>query len=325
LFLIFLFYFLIDTVVFSSYDGGWLLPPKKQMSIQEDSWFVKGASSLDWGMKNRLARIFSRDTGKTVMLAIDHGYFEGPAAGLEQVDRSIVPFLDHADALMATRGVVRTSIPPSFTHGVVLRASGGASVLKELSNEKIAVDVEDALRLNAAGLAVTVFIGGEYETQTVHNLTTLVDLGNRHGIPVLAVTVITDEAKGDAKYYRMACRICAELGAHFVKTYYVDKDFDSVVASCPAPVVVAGGNKLPEFEALTMTHRAMQAGAAGMDMGRNIFQAEAPAAMIQAVRAVVHGGETPKKAFELYASLKNDRKGPRAGVPSKAPSRASVK
>lgn len=294
------------------------------MSIHENGWSVKGGSSLDWGMKNRLARIFSRDSGKTVMLAIDHGYFEGPAAGLEQVDKSIVPLLDHADALMATRGVLRTSIPPSFTHGVVLRASGGPSVLKDLSNERIAVDVEDALRLNVAGLAVSVYIGAEYETQTVHNMTRLVDLGNRHGIPVLAVTCVTDEAMGDAKYYRMACRICAELGAHFIKTYFVDKDFDSVVAGCPAPVVVAGGAKLPEFEALTMTHRAMQAGAAGMDMGRNIFQSEAPAAMIQAVRAVVHAGETPKKAFELYESLKNDVKMPPIGPRSHARPRASV-
>jgi putative autoinducer-2 (AI-2) aldolase len=293
------------------------------MSIQENGWLVKGSSSLDWGMKNRLARIFSRDTGKTVMLAIDHGYFEGPEVGLEQVDRSIVPFLDHADALMATRGVLRTSIPPSFGRGVVLRATGGPSILKELSNERIAVDVEDALRLNVAGLAVTVFIGGQYETQTVHNLTRLADLGNRHGIPVLAVTVTMDPAMEDAKYYRMACRICAELGAHFVKTYFVDRDFDSVISSCPVPVVVAGGAKLPEFEALTMTHRAMQAGAAGMDMGRNIFQSEAPAAMIQAVRAVVHSGETPKRAFELYESLKNGGKVPRAAA-SKAHPRASV-
>jgi 3-hydroxy-5-phosphonooxypentane-2,4-dione thiolase len=281
---------------------------EKNMSIQQNDNSIKGSSSLDWGMKSRLARIFSRETGKTVMLAIDHGYFEGPEVGLEQVDRSIVPFLDHADALMATRGVVRSSIPPSFHRGLVLRATGGPSILKELSNERIAVDVEDALRLNVAGLAVTVFVGGEYETQTVHNLTRLVDVGNRHGIPVLAVTVTMDPALEDAKYYRMSCRICAELGAHFVKTYFVDKDFDSVISSCPVPVVVAGGNKLPEFDALTMTHRCMQAGAAGMDMGRNIFQAESPAAMIQAVRAVVHSGETPKKAFDLYQTLKNGAK-----------------
>jgi len=290
------------------------------MSNHENGSCVKGASSLDWGMKNRLARIFRRQSGKTVMLAIDHGYFEGPAAGLEKVDESIAPFAEYADALMATRGVVRTSIPSSFTQAVVLRASGGASVLKELSNERIALDLEDALRLNASGLAVTVFIGGQYETQTVQNMTRLVDLGNRHGVPVLAVTGVVDESMGDAKYYRMACRICAELGAHFVKTYFVE-NFDSVVSGCPAPVVVAGGNKVPELDALTMTHRAMQAGAAGMDMGRNIFQAEAPAAMIQAVRAVVHDGETPKKAYELYRSLKNGAKGDRVG--SKALPRTS--
>jgi 3-hydroxy-5-phosphonooxypentane-2,4-dione thiolase len=275
------------------------------MSMNGNGGPVKGGSFLDWGMQNRLARIFNHQSGKTVMLAIDHGYYEGTTPGLEQVDRSIVPFLDHADALMATRGVLRTSIPPSFTHAVVLRASGGPSVLKELSNEKIAVDMEDALRLNVAGLAVTVFIGAEYETQTVHNMTRLVDLGNRHGVPILAVTGLVGEAMGDAKYFRIACRLCAELGAHFVKTYFVDDDFDSVVSSCPVPIVVAGGNKVSAFQALTMTHRAMQAGAAGMDMGRNIFQSEAPAAMIEAVRAVVHGGETPKKALELYESLKN--------------------
>lgn len=275
------------------------------MSITENSGPVKGGSFLDWGMQNRLARIFSRESGKTVMLAIDHGYYEGATPGLEQVNRSIVPLLDHADALMATRGVVRSSIPPTFTHAVVLRASGGPSILKELSNEKIALDMEDALRLNAAALAVTVFIGGEYETQTVQNMTTLVDLGNRNGVPILAVTGFVDEAILDAKYLRIACRLSAELGAHFVKTYFVEDGFDSVVSTCPVPIVVAGGNKVSALQALTMTHRAMQAGAAGMDMGRNIFQSDAPAAMIEAVRAVVHGGETPKKALELYESLKN--------------------
>ena len=273
--------------------------------MNEHGGSIKGGSFLDWGMQNRLARIFNRQSGKTVMLAIDHGYCEGATPGLEQVDQSIVPLLDHADALMATRGVLRTSIPPSFTNAVVLRASGGASVLKDLSNERIAVDMEDGLRLNVASLAVTVFIGAEFETQTVHNMTRLVDLGNRHGVPILAITGLVDETMGDAKYFRIACRLCAELGAHFVKTYFVEDDFDSVVASCPVPIVVAGGNKLPALQALTMTYRAMQAGAAGVDMGRNIFQSEAPAAMIEAVRAVVHGGETPMQAVALYESLKN--------------------
>jgi putative autoinducer-2 (AI-2) aldolase len=280
-------------------------PWKRNISMNEYGGSVKGGCFLDWGMQNRLARIFNRQSGKTVMLAIDHGYYEGTTPGLEQVDQSIVPLLDHADALMATRGILRTSIPPSFTQAVVLRASGGASALKELSNEKIAVDMEDGLRLNVAGLAVTVFVGGEYETQTVHNMTRLVDLGNRHGVPILAVTGLVDEAMGNAKYFRIACRLCAELGAHFVKTYFVEDDFESVVASCPVPIVVAGGNKVPALQALTMTYRAMQAGAAGMDMGRNIFQSEAPDAMIEAVRAVVHGGETPMKAIALYESLKN--------------------
>ena len=274
--------------------------------MNENGGSIKGTRFLDWGMQNRLARIFNRQSGKTGMLAIDHGYYEGATSGLEQVGQSIVPLLDHADALMVTRGILRTSIPPSFTQAVVLRASGGASSLKELSNEKIAVDIEDGLRLNVASLAVTVYIGAEYETQTVHNMTRLVDLGNRHGVPILAVTGLVNEGMGDAKYFRIACRLCAELGAHFVKTYYVEDDFESVVASCPVPIVVAGGNKVPVLQALTMTYRAMQAGAAGMDMGRNIFQSEAPAAMIEAVRAIVHGGETPTKAVALYESLKND-------------------
>jgi putative autoinducer-2 (AI-2) aldolase len=274
--------------------------------MDEHARAIRGGRFLDWGIQNRLARIFNPQTGKTVMLAIDHGYSEGSTPGLERVDQSIVPLLDQVDALMATRGVLRTSIPPSFTRGVVLRATGGASALKEISNERITMDIEDGLRLNAACLAVTVFIGAEYETQTVHNMTQLVDMGSRHGVPVLAVTGLVDESKGDAKYFRIACRICAELGAHIVKTYFVEQDFESVVASCPVPIVVAGGCKVPVLQALTMTHRAMQAGAAGVDMGRNIFQSEAPAAMIEAVRSVVHGGETPAKAAELYESLKND-------------------
>lgn len=286
--------------------------------------FVKGTSSLDWGMKNRLARIFNPETGMTVMLAIDHGYFEGPTNGLEQVDVSIVPLLAYTDALMVTRGVLRTSIPTSFPHAIVLRASGGPSVLKDPSNEMIAIDMEEALRLNAAALAVGVYFGSQFETQTVHNLTRLVDLGNRHGVPVLAVTGIHEETDHDAQYFRMACRICAEMGAHLVKTYYVDEGFDKVIASCPIPVVIAGGKKVPEMQALTMAYRAVQEGASGVDMGRNIFQSDAPSAMIQAVRAVVHGGETPKKAFEFYRLLKEGGDAGQIAVPSEVRPPVSV-
>jgi 3-hydroxy-5-phosphonooxypentane-2,4-dione thiolase len=267
-------------------------------------FFLKGSASLDWGMQNRLARIFNPNSGRTTMLAIDHGYFQGPTTGLERVDLNIVPLLPHADALMLTRGILRSTIPSSFNHGIVLRASGGPSILKELSNEQIAVDIEDAARLNVAAVAVQVYVGGEFETQTIHNLTRLVDLGNRFGIPVLGVTAVGKELTRDARYLRLACRICAELGAHLVKTYYVAEGFETVTASCPVPVVMAGGKKLPELEALKMAYRAVQEGAAGVDMGRNIFQSEAPTAMIQAVRRVVHEQAKPEEAFDYYRSQK---------------------
>jgi 3-hydroxy-5-phosphonooxypentane-2,4-dione thiolase len=271
-------------------------------------FFLKGSNALDWGMQNRLARIFNPVSGRTVMLAIDHGYFQGPTSGLERVDVNIVPLVPFSDALMLTRGILRTTIPSASAKGIVLRASGGPSILKELSNEQIAVDIEDAIRLNVAALAVQVFIGGEFETQSVHNMTRLVDLGNRYGMPILGVTAVGKNMTRDARYFRLACRICAELGAHVIKTYYIPEDFETVTASCPVPVVMAGGKKLPELEALEMAYRAVSEGAAGVDMGRNIFQSDAPAAMIQAVRSVVHDHAKPAEAFKLYETLKKDSK-----------------
>ncbi|MEN8232356.1 MAG: 3-hydroxy-5-phosphonooxypentane-2,4-dione thiolase [Thermodesulfobacteriota bacterium] len=276
-------------------------------STKTEGFFLKGSNSLDWGMKNRLSRIFNPETGRTVMLAIDHGYFQGPTAGLERIDLSILPIAPYADTLMLTRGILRSVVPPSYTRPIVLRASGGPSILKELSNEQIAVDMEDALRLNAAALAVQVFIGGEYETQSVHNMTRLVDMGMRYGMPILAVTAVGTEMKRSSRYFRLACRICAELGAQYVKTYYIPKGFESVTASCPVPIVMAGGKKMPEIDALTMAYNAVQEGAAGVDMGRNIFQAESPAAMIQAVGATVHENLPPAKAHEMYLDLKNKK------------------
>jgi putative autoinducer-2 (AI-2) aldolase len=269
---------------------------------------LRGSNSLDWGFKNRLSNIFQPETGRTVMLAIDHGYFLGPTAGLERVDLTIVPLLPYADTLMCTRGILRSTIPPTFTKGIVLRSSGGPSILKELSNEEIAVDVEDAIRLNVAAMAVQVFIGGEQETKSVHNMTRLVDVGNRYGIPVLGVTAVGKEMVRDAKYMRLAARICAELGAAYVKTYYVAKGFETVTASCPVPIVIAGGKKLPEPDALKMAYNAIQQGAAGVDMGRNIFQSEAPTAMIQAVRKVVHEKMKPHEAYDVYQALKGGKK-----------------
>lgn len=277
------------------------VPPRKE------AFFLKGSTALDWGMQNRLAQVFRPESGRTLMLAIDHGYFQGPTSGLERVDVNIVPLAPYADALMLTRGMLRTTIPPSYDRGVVVRASGGPSVLKELSNEQLAVDIEDAVRMNAAALAVQVFIGGEYETQSIQNLTRLVDMGNRYGIPVLGVTAVGRDMVRDARYLRLACRIAAELGAHFVKTYYVDEGFQTVTASCPVPVVMAGGKKLPEIDALTMAYKAVNEGAAGVDMGRNIFQSEAPLAMIQAVSKVVHENMKPTEAFDLFQTLKNEQ------------------
>lgn len=277
-----------------------------EIPMESHGFFLKGAHSLDWGMKNRLSRIFNPKTGRTLMLAIDHGYFQGPTTGLERIDLSIVPLAPYADALMLTRGILRTSFPPTISNPIVMRCSGGPSILKELSNEELAVDIEDAIRMNVSAITLQVFIGGEFETRSVHNMTRLVDMGLRYGIPVMAVTAVGKDMVRDAKYFRLACRMCAELGAQFVKTYYVPEGFETVTASCPVPIVMAGGKKLPELEALTMAYNAVDQGAAGVDMGRNIFQAEAPKAMIQAVARVVHEKMRPKAALEVYETLKNE-------------------
>lgn len=261
---------------------------------------LKGCGALDWGMQSRLARVFRPDTRRTVMLAIDHGYFQGPTTGLERVDLTILPLLPYADALMTTRGMVRSTVPPASRTPIVLRASGGPSILRELSDERIAVGMEDAARINAAAVAVQVFVGGEFETQSVRNMTRLVDAGQRYGIPVLAVTAVGQELTRDARYLRLATRMCAELGAHFVKTYYCEPGFETVTAACPVPLVMAGGKKLPERDALTMAYRAIENGAAGVDMGRNIFQSDTPRAMIRAVGAVVHESLKPEDAYEQY-------------------------
>jgi 3-hydroxy-5-phosphonooxypentane-2,4-dione thiolase len=275
---------------------------------KNEPFFLKGSNSLDWGMKNRLSRIFNPKSGKTVMLAIDHGYFQGPTTGLERVDVTIPPLLPYADTLMLTRGILRTIISPTFDKGIVLRSSGGPSILSDLSNEQIAIDIDEAIRLNVAAMAVQVFIGGAMETQSVHNMTRLVDMGNRYGIPTLGVTAVGKEMSRDAKYMRLASRIIAELGVSYVKTYYTPKYFDTVVASCPVPIVIAGGKKLPELDALTMAYNAIQDGAAGVDMGRNIFQSESPVAMIKAIRKVVHEREKPKAAYDFFMTEKHESK-----------------
>src|SRR5512143_2235162 len=260
-----------------------------------------------WGIKNRLSRIIRPD-GRTVMLAVDHGYFLGPTSGLEDAGRTIGPLLPYADALMPTRGVLRTSVDASTDTPIVLRVSGGNSILSELSNEGITVAMEDAVRLNVSAVALSIYVGSPNEKQTLLNLTKLIDEGHRYGIPVLAVTAVGKDMARDARYLALCCRIAAELGAHFVKTYYCD-GFEKVVKTCPVPLVMAGGKKLPEPDALELTYNAIKRGAAGVDMGRNIFQADDPVAMIQAVRAVVHENASPQRAFDLYKALGKKKAG----------------
>ncbi len=260
---------------------------------------------MDWGMKNRINRIIKPKTGKTVMLAVDHGYFQGPTTRLENPRKTITPLLPYADALMLTRGVLRTSVDPECDTPMVLRVSGGTSMVGEtLSNETITTSFEEAIRLNVSGVAISVFVGTEHEHQTLANLSKLVDMGEEAGIPVLAVTAVGREMVRDARYLGLASRIAAELGAHIVKTYYTE-GFHKVVEGCPVPVVMAGGKRGPEIDALTMTRAAIDEGAVGVDMGRNIWQSDHPIPMINAVRAVVHEGYSPQEALDLFNELKS--------------------
>jgi putative autoinducer-2 (AI-2) aldolase len=255
---------------------------------------------MNWGMANRLARIIKPD-GRAVMLAVDHGYFLGPTSGLEEPRKTIEPLLPHADSIMLTRGVLRTSVDPKSDRPVVLRVSGGTSILKELSNEEITVSIDDCIRLNVSAMALSIFIGSEFEKETLVSLARLVDEGEKYGIPVLAVTAVGKDMARDVRYLGLACRIAAELGAHIVKTYYCD-DFEQLIESCPIPVIVAGGKKISEMEALDLTYNSVKRGAVGVDMGRNIFQSDCPVGMIQAVRAIVHENISPKEAYKIYES-----------------------
>jgi putative autoinducer-2 (AI-2) aldolase len=263
---------------------------------------------MDWGMKNRLSRIIKPETGHTVMLAVDHGYFLGPITKLENARKTIEPLLPYADALMLTRGILRTSVEPENSIPVVLRVSGGTSIIGEdLSNEEITTSMEEAVRLNAAAVALSIFVGTEHERQTLVNLSALVDRGMEYGIPVLAVTAVGKElGKRDVRFLSLSCRIAAELGASFVKTYYCD-EFEKVVEACPVPLVIAGGPKLEtELDAMKLAFDAVQKGAAGVDMGRNIWQSEFPVAMIKAVRSVVHDGASPEEAMDVFKKGKEE-------------------
>lgn len=261
---------------------------------------------MDWGKKNRLSRIIKPSTGRTVMLAVDHGYFLGPTSGLEEPGKTVKPLLPYADTLMLTRGVLRNCVDPGSDVPVVLRVSGGTSILGNLADEGQTVSIEDALRLNVAGVALSIFVGSDLEKQTLLGLADLVDQAQDYGVPVLAVTAVGKDMVRDARYLGLASRIAAELGVDFVKTYYCDEDFDKVVTNCPVPIVIAGGKKIEEKAALELAHNAISEGAVGVDMGRNIFQSDHPVAMIRAVREVVHNDMTPDKAFELFNELSKE-------------------
>jgi putative autoinducer-2 (AI-2) aldolase len=258
---------------------------------------------MDYGMKNRLFRIFNPKTKKTVMLAVDHGYFQGPTTGLRDLKKTVTPLIPFADCLFITRGMLRTCIDPLAQVSVCLRVSGGPSILGELSNEDITTSLEEAIRLNAAGVGMSIYVGAPNEDRTIANLGRLINEAQRFGIPVLAVTAVGREMGRDERYLGLACRIAAEMGANFVKTYYCE-DFYKVVEACPVPIVMAGGKKIPEKDALKMTENAIKEGASGVDMGRNIFQSDSPVGMIKAVRAIVHKGISAEEAYEIYLKYK---------------------
>jgi len=255
---------------------------------------------MDFGTKNRLSRIIKPKTGKTVMLAVDHGYFQGPTTGLTDLKKTVTPLIPYADCLFITRGMLRTCIDPRSDVSICLRVSGGPSILGELSNEDITTSMEEAIRLNAFGVGMSIFVGARNEDRTISNLGRLVNEAERYGMPVLAVTAVGKEMGRDARYLALACRMAAEIGAHFVKTYYCD-DFYKLVEGCPVPIVMAGGKKIPERDALKMTADVIKEGASGVDMGRNIFQSDNPVGMIKAVRAIVHKGASVEEAFEIYS------------------------
>jgi 3-hydroxy-5-phosphonooxypentane-2,4-dione thiolase len=277
---------------------------------------MRGVTIMDWGMKNRMARIINPKTGRAVMLAFDHGYFLGPTHKLEVPRETITPLLPYADTIMLTRGVLRSSVDPESCANMVLRVSGGSSIVgPDLSDEGLTTSFRDAIRLNAAGVGISVFIGSEHEKQTLLNLARLVDKGEDYGIPVLGITAVGKELeKRDARYLALSCRICAELGTHIVKTYYCE-DFEKVTASCPVPVVIAGGPKLEtEMDVFEMTYNAIRQGAVGVDMGRNIWQNDHPVAVIRAIRSIVHENGSPRQAHDLFLTLKNEETKKVAGV-----------
>jgi len=264
------------------------------------NFHVKGAANLDWGMKKHLTNIFNPKSGNTVMFAFDHGYFMGSVSGLERLDILIPQLIDHVDVLMATRGALRTCVKPNFRKGIALRVSAGSSMINDdLSREIVSVDIEDAIRMNADCLAVQAFIGARGQLLSLNNLSKVINAGSSYSIPTLGVIAVGKNMERTSQYFKLATRIVAEVGANIVKTYYCD-DFEEVVAACPVPIVVAGGKKLSEKDALTMAYNSIQGGAKGLDMGRNIFQSQHPVVMADAIGKIVHNKYTDKEAWEFF-------------------------
>lgn len=263
---------------------------------------------MDWGMKNRLERLIPN--GKCFFMPIDHGYFQGPTSCLENPGETIKPLLPYFDALFVTRGVLRAGICPKIDKPIILRVSGGTSMAgKDLANECLTTSIEEIIRVNASAVGLSVFVGSEYEHQTLNNLSKMVNECENYGIPVMAVTAVGKELeKRDARYLGLATRICAELGARIVKTYWCE-DFDKVVKGCPVPVVIAGGPKCEtEKEVFEFVHDGMQKGAIGVNLGRNVWQSAQPAAMAAALRAIIHENASVKKAQEIFNEVKKGKK-----------------
>lgn len=277
---------------------------REHIPYENKPFFLKGMGHADWGMKSRLSQIFDPKDGKTVMLAFDHGYIMGPTSGLERLDLDIKDLVEEVDVLMATRGALKTCIEPNHNKGIALRSTAGSSVLDDdMSHEVLAVDIEDAIRMNASCIAVQTFIGASGEKESIDNLCKAVDMGNKYGIPVLGVVAVGKQMERTTEFFLLATRMLAEFGASIVKTYYCD-NFEQVVAACPVPIVIAGGKKLPELEALQMVDKAIKAGAAGVDMGRNVFQAENPKMMARAIKMIVHENHSAEEAYQFYINNK---------------------
>ncbi len=276
--------------------------------FKNEGFYIKGAEHADWGIKNRLSNIFRKDSGNTVMLAFDHGYIMGPTSGLERVDLSIAPLANEVDAIMGTRGLIRTSIPADVKAAKCVRVNSDKTILFEDMTDGGAIicDIENILRLNADCMAIQTFIGSAGESNSLRLLGETVNAGTRYGVPTLGVVAVGKDMERSLRYFQLATRVLAETGAHIIKTYYVD-GFEKIASACPVPIIIAGGKKLPEFEALEMAYQAISSGARGVDMGRNIFQSDSPLGMVRAIGKIVHEKYTPKQAYEVYEVIKNQK------------------